>query len=218
MTDIDEITGMSRQDAALLRGAVKPYLRLPDAQVLQALAFHEAAHAVSGMASGMRLESLQLLVVAAGQHTGSTTWGPSAVACFDLAVQAAAGEIASVRFLQKGDMATAQNVLAVASGHDQELAIAAAARMGYQIVTVGPAPEGAATWDEVTAAAARAVDELWAQITAVARALLEAPGYRLTGHQVSALAGIEPCHCYPRCQHPAEPLARYVPARAASRV
>jgi hypothetical protein len=165
-------------------------MSLPDAQIVEQQAFHEAAHAVAGMASGMLLDSLQLFDVAEGKHTGSTTWLSSRAAWFDFAVEMAAGAIASVRFLQEAGLATPQNLPGVADDDERELAIAVTCRLGHDVVTAGPAPEDGATWDEVTAAAARAVDELWARITVVARALLEAPGRRLTGHQVSALTGL----------------------------
>ncbi|MEJ8654732.1 hypothetical protein WKI65_43540 [Streptomyces sp. MS1.AVA.3] len=163
------------------------------AESWRGLAYHEAAHALTGIAAGMQLESLQLLEVDAGQGllglTGSTTWAPTRAAEFDFAVECAAGAVASRRQLEEAGLATEQVLKCIESLHDREVAVKVLAQCGFQIVISGPAPDRGATWREVTQAAERAVDELWSDITAVAEALLASPGHRLTAEMVSAITG-----------------------------
>ncbi|MEU6719863.1 hypothetical protein ABZ897_51130 [Nonomuraea sp. NPDC046802] len=145
------------------------------------------------MAAGMQLKSLQLYEVDAGQGspglTGSTTWAPTMAEEFDFAVECAAGEVAHRRQLQEVGLATGQAIGDTHAIHDRDVAIKVLAQGGFRIVTSGPAPERGATWEEVTSAAVRAVEELWSEITTVATSLLSSPDLRLTAQQVTAVTG-----------------------------
>ncbi|MFF2411884.1 hypothetical protein [Streptomyces sp. NPDC058092] len=166
---------------------------LTTGQLIASIAYHEAAHAVTGMHFGMSLARTRVHTVDVDGHmgwTGTTTWNSSNVLCFNLAIELAAGAAAGTRYLRDSNLLTLSTAAAVSAPHDRDMAVSALAKVGYPLVLDGPAPENGATWTQAETAADDMVDRLWSQITAVAEGLIADQRRELTGDQVSNLIGI----------------------------
>ncbi|MGO4459895.1 hypothetical protein AB4039_21745 [Streptomyces sp. M-16] len=74
--------------------------------------------------------------------------------------------------------------------HDRDTAINCCAAAGFTIALTGDAPadpDQGTTWTEVTKTTTDMVNDLWPAITALAEALLQAPGLALTGDAAAAI-------------------------------
>ncbi|MEV7157180.1 hypothetical protein AB0N77_21535 [Streptomyces misionensis] len=160
------------------------------------VAFHEAGHAVVGMTRGMRLKRIRLLeerLRRLGQRvrlSGATTWCPGWVDEIDFAVQCAAGAVAEQAYFESAGLLTPDTASLLDAAHDRDLAVAALARSGFELVLSGPAPAGGASWPAIVQQAARDVERLWGPITAVADALADTPRGLLESADVVRVASL----------------------------
>ncbi|MEV6165704.1 hypothetical protein AB0L71_28090 [Streptomyces sp. NPDC052052] len=162
-------------------------------QLIASIAYHEAAHAVTGMTFGMSLARTRVHTIDVDGYmgwTGTTTWNTSYVLCANLAIELAAGVAAGTRYLRDNNLLTPASAAVTAAPHDRDMAFAALAKANYPITLDGPAPENGTTWAQATSAATDMVDDLWAQITAVAEELIADHRHKLTGDQVAGLIGL----------------------------
>lgn len=174
--------------------AVPTWMPLTDEQIIRGAAFHEAAHAVVGMALGGRCEKLSVFPV---QHNGLTAW--TGVTCWNetrtfsplgFAVMAAAGAVGDLAQLAADGLLTAELAAIPRGTHDRDTAINCCAAAGFTIALTGEAPadpDQGTTWTEVTKTTTDMVNDLWPAITALAEALLQAPGLALTGDAAAAI-------------------------------
>lgn len=175
--------------------APMPDMRSRD-QIIAAIAYHEAGHAIIGMTYGMSLSRLRVHTVDVDGHmgwTGTTTWNICYVQHFRLAVELAAGEAASKRWMTSTGTPAHTAARLAASPHDRDMAISALARSNYTVTPDGTEPtdpENGTSWARAMAAADQAVEEAWQQITATAEALVSVPRRELTGAEVAVLTGI----------------------------
>ncbi|MFE4206108.1 hypothetical protein ACFRSX_32680 [Streptomyces goshikiensis] len=173
---------------------VPTWMPLTDKQIIRGSAFHEAAHAVVGMALGGRCESLSIFSV---QHNGLTAW--TGVTCWNetrafsplgFAVMAAAGAVGELAQLAADGLLTAELAAIPRGTHDRDTAINCCAAAGFTITLHGDAPadpDQGTSWTEVTKTTQGMVNDLWPAITALAEALLQAPGLALTGDAAAAI-------------------------------
>ncbi|MGW3400137.1 hypothetical protein [Streptomyces zhihengii] len=171
------------------------YTDLSEADIIAGIAHHEAGHTVIGMTHGMSLKRVRVRSVDIDGYmgwTGTTIWNISWGACFNVATEFAAGEAAKKRHLLLTGMDPHRAAALAVAPHDRDTAVQALAACGYTITLNGPAPhpDNGTTWTRAMAAADRAVETHWQQITAVAEALIASPKRELSGDQVSALTGI----------------------------
>ncbi|WP_372412829.1 hypothetical protein [Streptomyces luteireticuli] len=167
--------------------------RLTPQQIARGLAFHEAAHAVIGMAAGMPLVRTRIVRTTQDGRpvlSGATAWAPNSAQPFDFAVMSLAGQTADLRQLAEAGLLTAQTAAWADSAHDRHLATTGLATIGYEIRPSGPAPAYGTTWAAVADEAERRVTALWPQITAVAQAMLTAANETVTAAEAEALTGI----------------------------
>lgn len=147
-------------------------------QVLLLLAHHEAAHAVIAVHHGLEVTSLEVL----HRTEQGGTWsigGITYVTYFpreatEFALQGAAGELASLKWLDEQGLVSEETIAAAAADHDRDEVLQLLARDGIQT-----------DWPEVRGRAQTQVDALWPQITAVAHAAAEKG--RLTGAEIIRL-------------------------------
>lgn len=171
------------------------FLDLTKPQLARQVAYHEAGHAVVGMAVGMSL--IEVWVNPDGREVGRsrtqrfvqygrTEFDHSTAQCFDYAVKSMAGAAAETRHLHATGLLPHHERRTAPDEWDgavQDLAV-----HGYRLVASGRAPSNGATWDQVMGAADSTVDRYWRQITAVAERLVVAR--QLTGDQVAHIARI----------------------------
>lgn len=147
-------------------------------QVLFVQAHHEAAHAVIAVHHGLEVTSLEVQ-----QHTEEDgAWsigGITYVTYFpreadEFALQGAAGELASLKWLDEQGLQSEETIAAVTADHDRDEVIELLAQHGIQIC-----------WPDVRDRAQGEVNALWAQISAVAHAAAEKG--RLTGAEIVRL-------------------------------
>ncbi|WP_329117475.1 hypothetical protein [Streptomyces sp. NBC_01465] len=175
------------------RGTPRPTLHMPLSyeQARLGLAFHEAGHAVLGMAYGMHVQTSEVIAWSPEPDkwtvTGNTTWGTCNVDQWQFAAQAAAGEICHVLYLMTCGLWTPDRAAACASPHDREQAIDVLAEFGYRIGRTY-VPEGGKSWGMVRGMARRKVGYLWREIRTVAHAMNEHTV--LTGADIAALTGM----------------------------
>ncbi|MGW7412789.1 hypothetical protein [Streptomyces sp. NPDC054863] len=159
-------------------------------QVRRGNAFHEAAHALVGMAYGISLQRILLTETPLPDSDGGVvmsglvTWNPCWVDEVEFAVQYAAGAIAEQRQFDAAGLDAE-----AAECHDRDAAVAVLTQSDYDFVLSGTAPAGGVTWEQITARAQQRVSSLWPEITLVAEALLAAPGMELSSIEVCALTG-----------------------------
>lgn len=147
-------------------------------QILLLQAHHEAAHAVIAVHHGLEVTSLEIL-----QHTedhgGWSIGGITYVTYFpheadEFALQGAAGELATLRWLDEQGLTSEETIAAATADHDRDDVIQLLTQDGIQIF-----------WPEVRNRAQAEVDALWPQISAVAQAAAEKG--RLTGVEIIRL-------------------------------
>ncbi|MFE2550541.1 hypothetical protein [Streptomyces sp. NPDC059355] len=164
---------------------------LAEGEIRSAMAFHEAGHAVLGIAYGMHAERVTLFTWQDPHQgtlvTGSTSWNASGIRPWRFAAQCAAGEAAQVHFLREQGLWTPKRAAALEAVHDRELAVDVLAQWGF-LLGRDHTPAGGKSWAVVQAIAARSVALLWPGITAVAHAL-EAHD-ELIGDDAARLAGL----------------------------
>ncbi|MET9097389.1 hypothetical protein ABZX72_35545 [Streptomyces cyaneofuscatus] len=160
-------------------------------QIQQAIAHHEAAHAVVAAVHGVRCTQVRVMRVerkAGTGWTGATSYAGGAIDAHGLAVVAAAGEHGELLHLQESGRLTEATREAARADHDRDTAIQAAAALGYTITLTGPAPadpEDGATWAEVSEDALSLVTEYWPAISALAAAIVASPELKVTGKQAA---------------------------------
>ncbi|NEE30200.1 hypothetical protein G3M53_32720 [Streptomyces sp. SID7982] len=160
-------------------------------QIQEAIAHHEAAHAVVAAVYGVRCTRVRVMRVereASTGWTGATSYAGGAIDAHGLAVIAAAGEHGELLHLQESGRLTEATREAARADHDRDTAIQAAAALGYSITLTGPAPadpDDGATWTEVSEDARRLVTECWPAISALAAAIITSPELSVTGQEAS---------------------------------
>lgn len=147
-------------------------------QILLLLAHHEAGHAVVALHHELQVASLELFEYDNGGRWSAdgityVTYLPSLATQF--AVQAAAGQIASLKWLEQQGLLNEETLAAANADHDRDETIELLAQ--DQII---------ASWPDTCDLAADLVSALWWKIAAVAEAAAK-NGY-LTGQQIAALA------------------------------
>ncbi|MFJ8363064.1 hypothetical protein [Streptomyces sp. NPDC093984] len=155
------------------------------------MAFHEAGHAVLGMAYGMRVITSEVIAWEPEQGgwalTGNTAHESSGTPPWQFAAMAAAGEIAQVNYLMSYGLWTPQRAYACTAAHDCEQAIDLLAQFGYRLGR-DHVPEGGKSWGMVRGMARRKVGYLWREIRTVAHAMNEHSV--LTGDEIAGLTGL----------------------------
>ncbi|KUN07440.1 hypothetical protein AQI95_10430 [Streptomyces yokosukanensis] len=155
-------------------------------------AFHEAGHAVLALAYGMRVLTSQVIAwipePGVSRVTGRTD--VQAQASFHLwrfAAQAAAGQVAQVRYLMAYGLWTPERAAACAADHDRDQAVDVLTEYGH-CLGIDHVPHGGKSWGMVRGMASRKVGYLWPEIRTVAHAMNEHTV--LTGDEISALTGL----------------------------
>jgi hypothetical protein len=151
---------------------------LSRAQVLLLLAHHEAGHTVVAIREGLSVASLELREYMEGDAWSADgvtymTYFPRLADGF--ALQGAAGELASLRWLDENGLRSEGTVAAANSDHDRDAVIELLASDGIRI-----------SWTDVRNRAQDMVRALWPQIRAVAHAAAEKG--RLTEAEIVKLA------------------------------
>lgn len=163
---------------------------LPRAEGRWVVCFHEAAHAVVGLAYTMQLDHTGVVEWTDDQvryhHTGRTRWVALDVPVVRFAVVCAAGECASLRYLRgSGDWSPEAAAAAVTGADgDRHHVITATAHTRHPIGR-DHTPPGGSSWAQIAAIADTVIGHLWHPITAVATALHTQ--FQLSGDQVAAL-------------------------------
>ncbi|MEV5205761.1 hypothetical protein [Streptomyces sp. NPDC053720] len=164
---------------------------MPRRQIQEALAHHEAAHAVVAASYGVRCTRVRVLRVehAAGTGwTGRTTYGGGPISAYGLAVVGAAGEHGELLYLALAGLLTPATRKAARADHDRDTSISAAASLGYTITLDGPGPAdpaAGATWAEISDYSGILVSSLWPAVAALAAAIIASPTLSLTGDQAA---------------------------------
>ncbi|MFJ3883048.1 hypothetical protein ACIPW5_37080 [Streptomyces sp. NPDC090077] len=170
------------------------YQSTPLPLIQRGLAFHEAGHTVLGQLAGFTCELVRVHPITRDGFTGwtgATTWARSFGTYLDVAVVCgAAGQAADLHQLAEAGRLTSETARLCTAEHDKQMALSILAAAGVQVTETGPAPDGGLAWDDVMATARQRVEREWDRITAVAEALLAAPGFTLTGTQAAQIAGI----------------------------
>ncbi|MFG3123682.1 hypothetical protein ACGFYO_16935 [Streptomyces sp. NPDC048201] len=174
------------------RGNPKPFFEMPLPYEAARLgtAFHEAGHAVLGMAYGTRVVRSEVIA-----WTTDTGWGLSGNTAFEargtqpwhFAAQCAAGEVAHIQYLLAYGLWTPERALVCAADHDREQAIDVLDQFGYRLDR-DRVPEGGKSWGMVRGMARRKIGYLWREIRTVAHAMNERTV--LTGDEIAALTGM----------------------------
>lgn len=149
------------------------------------IAHHEAGHAVMAMASGLHVVSSEISVD--GDVTASGGWNVGGITYILMlphlpmawGKQAAAGELAGLKWHHQTGLTSAKHIEAASADHDFREATDTLSPYGFDLP---------AAWPALRETARHAVDVLWAEITAVATALDQAG--RLTGAEVAQVAGL----------------------------
>lgn len=147
-------------------------------QVLLLQAHHEAGHAVIAVHHGLEVTSLELLP-RTEDHGGWSIGGITYVMYFpheadEFALQGAAGELASLKWLDNQGLTSEETIAAATADHDRDDIIQLLTQDGIHI-----------SWPQVRTRAQTQVDALWSQISAVAQAAAEKG--RLTGVEIIRL-------------------------------
>lgn len=160
-------------------------------QALLAIAHHEAGHAVVAAHLGIPVTSLNL-----NNRTGTdgswyvdgityVTYTPTMANAF--VAQAAAGELAALRWLDDHHLRSPETLRLINADHDRDEALELLAQDGIHL-----------DWDQARKQADTLVNSLWPQISAVAYAAYQ--NLSLTGTQIDDLArwrtawGFRQCH------------------------
>ncbi|MFD5455574.1 hypothetical protein, partial [Streptomyces olivaceus] len=156
------------------------------------LAFHEAGHAVLGMAYGMHVHKVEVIAWLSDPYTShvtgcTTTEVSNDCDWWEFAAQSAAGTIAQVSYLMAYGLWTPDRAAGCEALHDRDLAIDVLTERGYRIGT-DSVPAGGRSWAMVQGMARRKVTHLWPHIQTVAHALFEQSV--LTGDDITGLTGL----------------------------
>ncbi|MGW1295079.1 hypothetical protein [Streptomyces sp. NPDC002533] len=155
------------------------------------LAFHEAAHAVVGMAYGMHVFASEVIAWFPDADewglSGKTVLEGHAGRPWEFAAQCAAGSVAQVQYLMASGLWTPERALACVAEHDCDLAVDVLADFGYELGR-DHVPAGGKSWGMVRGMARRRVDHLWREIRTVAHAMNESTV--ILGDEIAAITGL----------------------------
>lgn len=155
-------------------------------------AFHEAGHAVLAMSYGFHVISSEVIAwepePGSFRVTGMTMFATDpAGAPWRFAAQAAAGQVAEVRYLMVHGLWTPELAAACAAEHDRQQAIDVVTGSGYRLAC-DHVPAGGKSWPQVRGMALRKIGRMWREIRTVAHAMNE--NTKLTGEQIAAMTGL----------------------------
>ncbi|MFG2526269.1 hypothetical protein [Streptomyces sp. NPDC048527] len=174
-------------------GKPKPFFNMPLTyeQARLGQAFHEAGHAVLGMAYGMQVITSEVIAWQPEEGgwamTGNTVHQTDDMNAWRFASMCAAGEIAQIGYLMAYGLWTPERAYACTADHDREQAIELLAKFGHQLGR-HHVPEGGKSWGMVRGMARRKVGHLWREIRTVAHAMDERTV--LTGDDIADLTGL----------------------------